>query len=185
MEFTAIILAGGKSSRMGEDKGLLELDGKHMIQHVIEAVKPLVSDIIIVSNQEEYEQFGYTVFEDEYKEKGPMGGIYTGLKNSSTKFNFILSCDIPLISTNFLDWMKSQNQETKITIPKVEEREHHMIGIYPRTIIGRYRQAIIQNELKLKIVNDEIGCNLIEVDSTIYPTELFTNINTKEDYLAL
>lgn len=185
MELTAIILAGGKSSRMGEDKGLLDLDGKPMIQHVIDAVRPLVQDILIVSNQEDYEQFGYTVFEDEYREKGPMGGIYTGLKNSPTKDNFILSCDIPLIQTAFLNWLITQHQESHITIPKIGKQEHHMIGIYPRSIIGKYKQSINQNELKLKIINEEIGCRLVEVDPNEFSEEIFRNINKKEDYLAL
>lgn len=178
-------MAGGKSSRMGEDKGLLELDGKCMIEHVIEAVQSLVSDIIIVSNQEEYEQFGYTVFEDEYKDKGPMGGIYTGLKNSNTKTNFILSCDIPLITTIFLQWLLKHHEHYSITVPTINGRENHMIGIYERSIIGKYRQSISQNELKLKIINDEIGCHLVQVDEQEFPERLFTNINTKEDYLAL
>lgn len=184
-EITGIILAGGNSSRMGEDKGLLELNGKSMIEHVIKAVQPLVSDIIIISNQEEYEQFGYTVFEDEYKDKGPMGGIYTGLKNSMNKTNFILSCDIPLIHSDFLEWLLNQHEKQPITVSEIKGRENHMIGVYERSIIGQYKQSIQQNDLKLKITNKKIGCQIVQVDENQFPIKLFSNINTKEDYLAL
>lgn len=184
MDLTAIILAGGKSSRMGEDKGLLDIDGTPMITHVIEAVRPLVLELFIVSNQEDYEQFGYTVFEDEFKDKGPMAGIYTGLKNSSTQLNIILSCDIPKIDTQFLIWLIRQHENNMITIPRIEGREHHLIGIYNRQVMGRYKQSLNQNELKLKTINDEIDCNYVDVPSE-FSSSIFQNINSREDYLAL
>ena len=95
MKYTAIILAGGKSSRMGSDKGLVLLNGKPMISYIIEILKKMQIPIIIISNNENYKQFGLPVFADIIKEKGPLGGIYTGLKNSKTESNIIVSCDVP------------------------------------------------------------------------------------------
>ena len=66
MQATGIILAGGKSSRMGEDKGLVLLNGKPMIQYVIEALKEVVSDIIIISNNASYNKFRVPVYSDHY-----------------------------------------------------------------------------------------------------------------------
>ncbi len=85
MQATGIILAGGKSSRMGEDKGLVLLNGKPMIQYVIEALKGVVSDIIIISNNASYNKFGIPVYPDIIKDKGPVGGIFTGLHHSKTQ----------------------------------------------------------------------------------------------------
>ena len=67
---TGIILSGGKSSRMGTDKGFLVYDGKPFVQHSIEALKPLVSNIIIVSNDEDYDVFGFNRIQDVIKNRG-------------------------------------------------------------------------------------------------------------------
>ena len=105
MQATGIILAGGKSSRMGEDKGLVLLNGKPMIQYVIEALKEVVSDIIIISNNASYNKFRVPVYSDIIKDKGPVGGIYTGLYHSTTELNFCISCDVPMISSDFIFWL--------------------------------------------------------------------------------
>lgn len=102
MGASAIILAGGKSSRMGQDKGLMDLDGKPMIQHVLDAVGEVADDIIIVSHQEEYQQFGYPVFEDEMKDCGPLAGMVVGLKNVQREEALVVSCDVPYITSELL-----------------------------------------------------------------------------------
>ena len=80
---TGVILAGGKSSRMGFDKGLAILNGKPMIQYVIDVFEKLGLDIIIISNSPGYETFGYPIYNDLIPEKGPVGGIYTCLLYTS------------------------------------------------------------------------------------------------------
>ena len=84
---TGIILAGGKSSRMGSDKGFLKLNDKRFVLYSIEALKPLVSEILIVSDNENYDTFGYKRIEDIIKNSGPVAGIYSGLKASKTEYN--------------------------------------------------------------------------------------------------
>ena len=101
-DITGIILAGGKSSRMGTDKGFLVLKGKSFIQHSIDVLKPLVSEIIIVSDNPEYDAFNFKRIEDIIKDAGPIAGICSGLKASSSQYNLVLSCDIPLIKAEIL-----------------------------------------------------------------------------------
>ena len=76
---TGIVLAGGKSSRMGLDKGLIKMNQQTFIQAVINAMRPLVGDIIIVSNNSDYDQFGYLRINDLIKDSGPLAGLYSGL----------------------------------------------------------------------------------------------------------
>ena len=98
-----IILAGGKSSRMGSDKGLLKIENRTFVECVIDAMKPLIDEIIIVSNNPEYDQFGYHRVEDDIKDSGPLAGLYSGLKHSNTEHNLVLSSDIPLIKAEILE----------------------------------------------------------------------------------
>ena len=76
---TGIILAGGKSSRMGTDKGFVIYKNKAFIQHIIEAINPLVDDIIIISNNPDYDVFRLKRFDDIIENAGPLAGVYTGL----------------------------------------------------------------------------------------------------------
>ena len=100
---TGIILAGGKSSRMGQDKGFLKLKGKTFMSYIIRALKPVVSDIIIVSNNSDYDAFKLKRVEDVMEDSGPLAGLYSGLLNSETENNIVLSCDVPLINTAVLN----------------------------------------------------------------------------------
>ena len=92
MEITGIILAGGKSSRMGTDKGLLLLNGKPMVKYVIDVLSKVTSKIIIIANNDEYKQFGYKVYSDLIKDKGPVGGIYTAMNYTNSNTNICISC---------------------------------------------------------------------------------------------
>ena len=108
---TGIILAGGRSQRMGTDKGLLLLDGKSFVSHIYKALQPLFGEnCIIVSSNPDYDFLGCTRVEDIIPNKGPLGGIYTGLKYSKTKMNIVVSVDAPLVTTELLQWMLASIQ---------------------------------------------------------------------------
>ena len=101
-DITGIILAGGKSSRMGTNKALMQYRGLPFIQHIINAMKPLVDQILIVGKPEEYTDLKLRCVNDIFLESGPVGGIHAGLENSKSPYNLVLSCDIPLITEQIL-----------------------------------------------------------------------------------
>ena len=105
MEVTGIILAGGKSSRMGTDKGLLKLNGKSMVEYVIDALTEMCSRVLIVSNNIEYRRYGIDVVKDIYEDKGPLGGLYSGLMNSNSQVNICVSCDIPNVNADVFKFL--------------------------------------------------------------------------------
>ena len=102
---TAIVLAGGKSSRMGSDKALLLYKNKTFLEHVVCAIKPLVDEILIISDNKDHQVNDCTTIPDLILNSGPIAGIYTGLKNSKTENNLVLSCDIPLVQTSILEFI--------------------------------------------------------------------------------
>jgi len=182
MELTAIILAGGKSTRMGEDKGLMLFNGKPMIQYVIDAVKPLVNDIIIISNKKSYEKFGYPVYEDLIKEKGPLAGIYTGLKYSKTDKNLVLSCDVPFVSSELIQLLIGNCTDVDVVIPEKEERTHQLIGIYNKKCIELFEKELEQNQRKLKLAIEKLNYKVL--DANQFEAKIFNNINSKNDIKA-
>jgi len=147
---TVFILCGGKSSRMQSEKGLVLFQEKPFIEHIIQAILPITDQIKLITASKEYDYLPYEKIGDIISEKGPLGGIYTALSHSETEFNMILSCDIPLISTELLKELISKHtQEAGITIFESESRLHPLIGIYSKKILPIIKSAIEANELKM------------------------------------
>jgi len=180
MKLTAIILAGGKSFRMGEDKGLMLLGGISMVQHVIDGVKSLVDKILIVSNKkEEYKHMGYPVYEDLIRDKGPLAGIYTGLFHSQTKMNIVLSCDIPYVTEELIKYLIEKSGNYDITIPIKGSKTHQLIGVFNRNCLASFKNSINKDELKLTSAFENLNLNI--VDANHFDEKLFANINSKHD----
>lgn len=178
---TGIILAGGKSSRMGSDKGLLMLNDKTFIQYSIDALKPLVSEIIIVSDTPEYDAFGLKRITDITKDAGPVSGIYSGLEASKTELNLILSCDIPLITSEVLQLLTNAIEDTSDII-QVESNGKSMplIALYKKTVKDTFKSFLEQGERRLRVAIK--GCNYknVVLDEAFQNATL--NVNTKEEF---
>lgn len=181
MDITGVILAGGKSSRMGTDKGLLLLNGKPMVQYVIDALSKVVSKIIIISNNEAYKQFGLDVFPDLVKEKGPVGGIYTALSYSSTESNICVSCDTPFITEKLLNLLIENSANFDITVSRYKDKIHPLIGVYKKSILDTFKKSLDKNQLKLSLVNKNVEYNVVEVEGGEVTEMNFYNINTQID----
>ena len=187
MQATGIILAGGKSSRMGEDKGLVLLNGKPMIQYVIEALKEVVSNIIIISNNASYNKFGVPVYSDIIKNKGPVGGIYTGLYHSTTELNFCISCDVPMVSSDFIFWLLNKSGNASVTLPMCKDKVHQMIGVYSKQVLSYFKESAEKEHLKLSQVNKDMDCEIIDIEKEYanFDKLIFSNINTKNELISI
>lgn len=182
---TAIILAGGKSERMGTDKGLLDLNGKPFIKHICEALQPIVgSNILIIAGNAEYDTFGYTRIEDIIENKGPVGGLYAALNSSKTKVNLVLSVDVPLVSTELLEWLIANHDETfMVTQTAVGEKTSPLVGIYDRSMRVVFGEHIAGKQLKLRTVIDDVKHKTLTVPEKW--NNQVQNINTQEEYQNL
>jgi molybdopterin-guanine dinucleotide biosynthesis protein A len=180
---TAYILAGGKSSRMGTDKGLLLIEGKAMIQYVIEQMQAVFDRVIIVSNNPEYEKFGLKVIPDLIKDIGPAGGIYTALKHSDAQLNFIVSCDMPLITKEAIEFIFKTRKESQIVLLKNQGNLEPVFGLYTKDCETVWLQLIHQKTIKLQEMVLRFNLQTIAVeDNIIFNQSFFKNINTKADF---
>ncbi|MBL7892897.1 MAG: molybdenum cofactor guanylyltransferase [Bacteroidia bacterium] len=182
-KITGIVLAGGKSSRMGSDKGMIKLNGKKFIEHIIEALIPNVSDIIIIANNDNYNNLGYKVYEDIIKECGPLGGIYTGLMNSRTESNIIVSCDIPFINSGLIRHIIKNMGRADISVPVFEGNTEPLCAVYTKGIASKLHDLIIHNELKIHNVLKHFITTQVHITKTLdfYNNRLLMNINTPEE----
>lgn len=179
-ELSVYILAGGKSSRMGTDKGLLTVSGKRMVQHIIDTVLPLTSNISIVSNNKAYESFGYPVIHDLIKDKGPVGGIYSALSDSAVDLNLILSCDTPFVSQALIKKLINYCKDVDVCIPSFNGRIHPIIGVYRKRNTKFYKNGIDEGQLKLMALNEKLNTLILNTDAEFKEKE-FVNFNTKKE----
>ena len=179
-DITGIILAGGKSSRMGTDKGFLMLNEKPFIQYSIDALKPLVSEIIIVSDNPDYDTFGFKRINDTVKNAGPVAGICSGLEASSTELNLILSCDIPLINSELLQKLVDSIDDT-YEIIQIESQGKSMplIALYRKQCKDVFYKLLQTDERRLRIAVNACKSKNIRLETAL---ELITmNINTPNE----
>jgi len=182
LKATGIILAGGKSSRMGSDKGLINFKGKPMVKHIIETLESMNVPIMIIANNDAYLDFGLPVYRDLIEEKGPIGGIYTALHHTENDKNIIISCDTPFVSATLLNLLLDQSKDQLVTIPEFEGQQHPLIGVYDKRAIDVFKEQISNNDLKLQIANEKLNVKVVSTTEIPKMMErLFNNINTKEE----
>ena len=181
---TGIILAGGKSSRMGTDKGFLLLNDKPFVQYSIDALEHLVSEIIIVSDNPNYDAFGLKRINDITKNTGPVAGIYSGLEASSTEYNLILSCDIPLITSDLLKKLIGSIDATSEVI-QIESNGKTMplIALYKTQCKDKFFDFLNKDERRLRIAVKACKSKNIVIKKE---NEMFTmNVNTQNELKAV
>ena len=178
------ILCGGKSSRMQSEKGLVLYKNKPFVEHIIEAVLPISNNIQLVTNGNEYDYLGYKIVKDRIENKGPLGGIYSAIFHSDSEINLILSCDIPLISTEIVsELIQKRSVDFDIAVFKDLDKIHPLIGIYSKNLIPNIEKAIDNDELKMMDFISRNKHQLIPIEEK--NRQLFRNINSHEDLQEL
>ncbi|WP_248722671.1 molybdenum cofactor guanylyltransferase [Seonamhaeicola sp. ML3] len=179
-DITGIILAGGKSSRMGSDKGFIKLNDKSFVEYSIKAMKPLVNDILIVSDNPDYDVFGYKRVEDDIKDAGPVAGICSGLNASGTENNLILSCDIPLIKTNILEKLINNiDEDSEIIQIESNRKTMPLIALYKKQCAPAFFKALQNDERRLRRVINTMKIKNVALEVEEHDTTM--NINTREE----
>ncbi len=187
MEVTGIILAGGKSSRMGTDKGLQALAGKPLIAYAIHALSALCKNVIISSSSDAYQSFGYKVVADEFPGIGPMGGIYSALRQSKTSNNLVLSCDLPFVSPGLLSYILSKASGFQVAVPWQGNQHYEpLCAFYDLSVLEPMTEFISNGNYKLPDLFGEIVINKLNINNDLdfYNDSLFINVNSKHDLVA-
>ncbi|TAN58930.1 molybdenum cofactor guanylyltransferase [bacterium] len=150
----AIILAGGRNSRMrGIDKAFLEIDGQPFIARIIKALKGLVREIIVVTNDpEKYAKYKVKLVRDESEGMGPLMGICSGLKASGARYNFVVACDMPFINTALIKFMLDKKKGYDILLIRDSEKFHTLFGVYSKRCIPVMEEMIEKGELRVRSI---------------------------------
>ena len=176
---TGVVLAGGESSRMGEEKSILLFKEQALIQYSLDALKPFCKAILISTNKEIHNKFLYKTIGDFHSKIGPIAGIYSALRYSDTDFVMILPCDSPMVKPEFVKYLISEiNKDTKAIVPQYANHLEPLFAIYHKSILSVIEEQISNKDYKLVHLLDKINAKVIEVQDR----SCFVNINTPEDY---
>lgn len=178
------ILCGGKSSRMGKDKALLDYNGSPFLKHIINAVTPISEAITLVSALPQHHQLGFPFIIDQKKEMGPVSAISTALEHTKSVWNLIISCDVPLVQTNFLEWLLAQDYAGfDALIGIVEEQKMPLTALYHKNCATIFKENLEQSQLKVMPILDSLNVNYISIPKEFH--HQLTNINTPAELKSI
>jgi molybdopterin-guanine dinucleotide biosynthesis protein A len=182
---TGIILSGGAGRRMGgREKAFLTLDGETFIQRKIRLLKPLFDELLVIVNRAElYSGIEADILEDETPGDGPLMGMYTGLKASSSDINFITSVDSPFVHTGLVEYLLSEIEDRDAHVPVWRGYLEPLYAVYRKSCIphikkflGRKKIILFYDTIRLKCA-DETVCSSFDPNG-----RCFININSMDDY---
>jgi molybdopterin-guanine dinucleotide biosynthesis protein A len=197
-DITGIILSGGKSTRMGENKSFLKIGQQTIIEKLVSMMHSIFNEVIIITNEPElYGFLNLKLFEDIFKNVGPIAGIHSGLFNSQTEKNFIISCDIPLMNKEMIISILEYPSSSQITVPRADSYIQQLCGVYCKSLLPII-ESIIRNDesqetretqqskRKCKVHNllNQVQVTIIENIENLhgYNQNIFLNMNSKDDY---
>lgn len=184
--FTAIVLAGGTSRRMGANKALLPIDGKPMIRSLIDSLAPISREVIVsVSDRARHEELapalppGIRVVYDDEPGHGPLMGMYAGLKASATDVNFVISCDIPEIDRGFVTELRSFTGEYDVVASVDHDgRTNALLAMYNRSLLPLVGKQLDEGRRKIILFYPQCRVKYVPIRDGAW----YRNINTMDDY---
>jgi molybdopterin-guanine dinucleotide biosynthesis protein A len=183
---SAFVLAGGRSSRMGEDKALLTFGDRNLLQRMLDVVTPVAASVRIVGATERYGSFG-NVVEDIYPGCGPLGGIHSALTSSRTELNLIVSVDMPLMTAGFLRWLVVQAGAASefVVVPDAAGGLQPLCAVYHAKVAGAAEELLKSGDYKVGRLFSLVPTRIISEDQIVaagFSPEIFRNVNTPEEY---
>ena len=183
---TAVVLTGGKSSRMGRPKALLLFDGEPLIVHLVRALKRMFAETVIVAApDQDLPDLPATLVRDEVAYQGPVGGIYYGLKATSGESCFVTSCDVPFLNPALISYLTTQISHYDVVVPFWENRFQPLHAVYRTTVLPLLKGQLDRGELRPIYLFDKVQTCKVDEDviRRFDPEGLsFLNMNTPDDY---
>jgi molybdopterin-guanine dinucleotide biosynthesis protein A len=183
---TAIVLAGGRSTRMGRPKALLPFGDRPLILHVVETLSPLFTDVVVVAAPSQVlPELPATVVRDEVAFQGPVAGIGRGLAAAGMDVSFVISCDSVFLDPRLIRHLVDRVEDHDAAVPHWHGRFQPLHAVYRRTVLPHLEARLARGELRLTAVLDTVKTRRIdEAEIRAFDPEglSFFNVNTPDDY---
>lgn len=189
MKFSGIVMAGGHSSRMGQDKTLMSVNKETLIEKTVKELCKVVDEIIIASNQrDKYKIPGTVEILDSFPGMGPLGGIHAGLRAASYQYSFVVASDMPFFTANLAHYLLSRCDGYDVVAPKIEGSWEPLCAVYSKSCLKPIEQYILTDIRS--VYGFYPGVRVLNVSkeellSLGYSGEIFLNLNTPDEYKDL
>lgn len=182
MNLSAIILTGGKSRRMGQDKALLVFESHSLLQRAVSLCQASCRHVVISSNTSTHTMGDIPLIADEIPDCGPMGGLYSCLKNTPTTWSFLLSVDAPFVPPAFINYLWQNTHGYEAVVPVHQNGKEPLVALYHKNILGMLEQCLQASEYKMHSLLQQINTHFVKADKWVqqYPN-IFCNLNRPED----
>lgn len=180
LEATAIIMAGGQSTRMGRDKSMLPVNGRPMIKYIFDKLSPHFDQVIVsADDSSKYSFLGVPVEPDRIAGRGPLMGIVSALAASASDLNFVIACDIPEFDMALLRRMLREAADFDAVVPRTSDLQYEpLFAVYRKSGLDAMEQALASG--KTRVMDGLDGCRVKYLD--LAADEQPKNINTMSDY---
>lgn len=181
---TAIILAGGKSTRMGRNKALIRVKDDNMLQEAIRTLAGGFNELIVSANDSSYDSLKIKTVPDIFPGCGPLAGIHAGLRASGHDINFIVACDMPFIDVKLALYMVELSTGFDAVVPKIGEYYEPLFAVYNKSCLpvieaqlqrGRNKTSGFFPEVKVRYIDQN------DLERFGHSNCLFFNVNTPSD----
>lgn len=186
MKLSTGILAGGKSTRMGQNKALLEFNNRRFIDLISHELSSFSEVLISAAGEGIYEDTGLKVVYDEHVDIGPMEGIYRILKEAEEEYVFICAADMPFLKKELVAYMAEFiSSDYDCFCLMDEEHIHPLCAIYSKRMLGVIEELIAKGKYRLMDILNGVRTKYIRLEMTCFDKKIVKNINTKDEYRRL
>ncbi len=186
MKAAGVILAGGKSSRMGEDKSMLEFHGETLISRSVRELRGYVEELIVVSNRQQKYCFpGVKEITDIYRGIGPLAGIHAGLKAAAFEYVFFMACDMPFLEGRLAGMLLENSPGFDVVVPRIGSYLEPLCAVYSKTCLPYIENNIAKKCCRVIDFYPFVKVKYIEekmIRKITDPKQAFVNINTQDEY---
>ena len=191
MDIGALIIMGGKNSRMnGNVKGLLKIKNSTFLEKIQETLNDFSSIYLSINDKfskeqkQNFENMGFKIIEDIYKEIGPLGGIYSSLLNCKEEYLFITACDMPFITKNSIEVLcnKVDKNTDGVVFYDKNNKLYPLGAIYSKNVLPIIEEMIEKKYYKLSYLIEKSNFVKINIEKTDIPLKVLSNINTLQEY---
>ena len=182
-ELTGVVLAGGKSSRFGTDKGLFPYQGKPLVQHAIDILKPFCGEVLVSTNKPDAYVFtGLDIITDIYTDCGPLGGMHSGFLQAKGKVLFFLGCDMPGVRGIVFPYLLDHLDENQAAVPLNNGFRETLCMAMKKECLKTVEQAIKQKKYRILDMLEGLKVAYPELNQQpFYEKDMFQNINYRGD----
>lgn len=184
-DVTIAIVAGGRSRRMGQNKSFVSVQGKPMLEHILDCLTSLDYPKLIITNRAyDYAQYHLPLYADVMPDQGALGGIYTALHYSATPYVLCVACDMPFLNGRVLQYLLSLRESADVVAASINDVWQTFPAVYHTRLLPSLKKTIESHQLQMQRLFHRMNvCRVLLPDLAPFDPDLrtFTNINTPSE----